>query len=105
MSGHALIVSDATPARRDRNELGLRVRRCSTLKVHLLPPNASVDIAGTPIHSTSSCSAALIRISGLPLYVSIRPVTLTRFPSIPDNTGDLLTGDVGGIQPVKVWLG
>jgi hypothetical protein len=40
-------------------------------------------------------------ISGLPLYISIRPVILTCLPSIPDSTGDLLTGDAGGIQPVK----
>src|SRR6266403_91584 len=33
-------------------------------------------------HSISSCEAALIRISGFPLYISIRPVILTRFPSI-----------------------
>jgi len=32
-------------------------------------------------------------------------VILTCFPSIPESTGDLLVGDAGGIQPVKVWLG
>jgi len=56
------------------------------------------DIAGTPLHSTSSCSAALIRISGFPLYISIRPVILTCFPSMPDSRGDLLTGDAGKNQ-------
>ncbi len=30
---------------------------------------------------------------------------LTRFPSISESMGDLFTGDAGGIQPVKVWLG
>jgi hypothetical protein len=31
----------------------------------------------------------LIRISGFPLYISIRPVILTRFPSMPLSIGDL----------------
>jgi hypothetical protein len=52
----------------------------------------------------ATCEAALIWISGFPLYISIRPVIFTCLPSIPDSIGDLFTGDVGGIQPVKVWL-
>jgi len=44
-------------------------------------------VAHDPIgHSTSSCSAALIRISGFPLYISIRPVILTCFPSMPEDS-------------------
>jgi hypothetical protein len=39
------------------------------------------------------------------LYISIRPVTLTRFASILESVGDLFTGDAGGIHPVKVWFG
>ena len=46
----------------------------------------------------------MIRISGLPLCISIRPVILTRLPSMSASTGDLFTGDAGGIQPVKVWF-
>ena len=40
---------------------------------------------------------------GLP-YISIRPVILTRFPSMPDSIGDFETGEAGGIRPVKVWF-
>jgi len=41
------------------------------------------------IHSTSSCSAALIQIFAFPLYISIRPVILTCFSSMPESTSDL----------------
>jgi len=64
-----------------------------------------VNDPGETNHSISSCEAALIRISGLPLYNSIRPVIFTRLLSMPVSSGDLLTGDAGGIQPVNVWLG
>ena len=57
------------------------------------------------LHSTSICETALIRISGFPLYILIRPVILTCFPSMSDRISDLETGDAGGIQAVKVWLG
>ena len=46
----------------------------------------------------------MIRISGFPLYISIRPEILTCFPSMSDSSADFETGDAGGIQPVKVWL-
>jgi hypothetical protein len=44
------------------------------------------------IHSTANWEAALIRISGFPLYVSIRPVILTHFPSMSESLGDFDTG-------------
>ena len=56
-------------------------------------------------YSIASCPAALIRISGFPLYISIRPVILMCFPSMSESIGDFDTGDARGIQPVKVWLG
>lgn len=78
--------------RNHRNELGLCVRRLG-LPTDLMPlelkPGKSDVIPSTslvkrspsqvgapvrPNHSTSSCSAALTRISGFPLYISIRPV-------------------------------
>jgi hypothetical protein len=39
------------------------------------------------------------------MYMSIRPVILKCFPSIPDSTAAFETGEAGGIQPVNVWLG
>src|SRR5260221_4662455 len=69
------------------------------------PSNALLVNRRKLAHSISSCSAALIRISGLPLYISIRPVVFTFLPSMSETTGDFETGDVGGIQPVNVWLG
>src|SRR5207253_30862 len=56
-------------------------------------------------HSTSNWEAAFIRISGFPLYISIRPVILTCFPSIPESSGEFDTGDAGEMQPVKVLVG
>ena len=46
-------------------------------------------------HSTSSCSAAFSRISGVPLYISTQPVILTGLPSIADSIGDLFIADAG----------
>jgi hypothetical protein len=66
-------------------------------------PRETLHSARLDAHSISTCSAALIRISGFPLYISIRPVIFTRLPSIPNSSGDLFTGDAGGIQPVNVW--
>jgi hypothetical protein len=36
---------------------------------------------------------------------SIRPVILMCLSSMSDSTSDLETAELGGIQPMKVWLG
>ena len=57
-----------------------RVRRQAGLQVRKRQP---AKAAPDQTYSSSSYSTALIRISGVPLYISIRPVILTCLPSIP----------------------